>query len=121
LLEVFKQGEGNACVCVCDMDYLYMICPFDVCMFVTQRIWIEDAEGAEDKGGNWSISQGKRFLEAEGKGRNGRWEQVTILNVYIYTCVNFGSLSALVFLIQFSILKNRHHWTQKFMSWLGVL
>jgi len=41
---------GNACVS--DMNYLYMICPFDICMFVTQRIRNQDAEGAEDKGGN---------------------------------------------------------------------
>jgi len=78
-LLVFKWGEGIACVS--DIVYLYVICPFDVCVFVTQRIWIQDAEGAEDKGGNWSISQGKRCLEAERKGRNRRWEQVIVLNV----------------------------------------
>jgi hypothetical protein len=63
-------------------NHYYMICLLD-CVFVIQRIGIEDVEGAEDKGGNRSISQGKSCLEAEGEGRNGRREQVTIFNVYI--------------------------------------
>jgi hypothetical protein len=58
-----------------------MLCLLD-CVSVIQRVGVEDVEGAEDKGGNRSISQGKSCLEAEGEGRNGRREQVTVLSVY---------------------------------------
>lgn len=71
-----KWGARSECVSV--VNHLYMTCLSDVCMFIMQRIWIQDSEGAEDKGGDWSISQGKRCLEGEGNGTNTRGEQVTV-------------------------------------------
>lgn len=54
---------------------IYMICLADI-IFVMQRVWIQDVEDEENKGGDGSISQGKRCLEAKRKGRYGRREQV---------------------------------------------
>jgi hypothetical protein len=58
-----------------------MICLPDDFIPVMQRVRIQDAEDEKDKGGDGNILQGKRCLEAERKGRNGRREQVIVLNV----------------------------------------
>lgn len=63
-----------------------MICLLDH-VSVVQRVGTEDSEGAEDKGGNGSVSQGKSCLETEGERTNGRREQVNILSVYFLVSV----------------------------------